>query len=213
MRAQTLLSGLKLMLVLLCFGQSVQATPLEPPVEDIIRWIETNDKISLSPVSDDLDALWELLDEPGTVQARARYAGYSNVFGLISGADGFQALPGVTINNGIITHEDPASSIALPDITGQFRLAIRTPEDQIWSSLAGENIDLLDHMVTWVDDNDPYHYFVAFEDLPFPGSDGDFNDLVLELHNVLDAPVPEPVTLSLLGVGLATLIWSRRRRV
>jgi Domain of unknown function (DUF4114)/PEP-CTERM motif len=167
----------------------------------------------LSRVSDDLDALWELLGEPGTVEARARYAGYSNVFGLISGVDGFQALPGVTINNGIVAHEDPTSSIALPDITGQFRLAIQTPTGQIWSSLATENSDLLDHMVTWVDNSDPYHYFVAFEDLPFPGSDRDFNDMVLELHNVLDAPVPEPVTLSLLGVGLATLMWSRRRKV
>lgn len=40
--------------------------------------------------------------------------------------------------------------------------------------------------MTWVNVNDPLHYFVAFEDLSFPGGDGDYNDVVLELRHIKD---------------------------
>lgn len=75
------------------------------------------------------------------------------------------------------------------------------------------NSDAFDHMVTWVDKNDEFHYFVAFEDL-LNGGDGDYNDLVIELHNFVDGPlaIPEPFSLALFGLGLAGLGFASGRR-
>lgn len=50
---------------------------------------------------------------------------------------------------------------------------------------------------------------VAFEDL-LDGSDSDFNDMVVGVDDV--STVPEPGTLALLGLGLAGLGMSYRRR-
>jgi hypothetical protein len=52
-------------------------------------------------------------------------------------------------------------------------------------------------------------WVLAWEDLPYGGSDQDFNDLVLIMESV--TPVPEPGTLSLLGAGLLGLIVLRQR--
>ena len=54
--------------------------------------------------------------------------------------------------------------------------------------------------------------FVAWEDLDATnGSDFDYNDLVFAFSNT-SASVPEPLTLSLLGAGLAGVFVLRRRR-
>jgi len=77
--------------------------------------------------------------------------------------------------------------------TGEtFMLAIQTPH-RTFTSADSLNTDGLDHMVTWVDDDDPYHYFVGFEDSP-GGGDADFNDLVVELQLVIDGPLVPPVS-------------------
>lgn len=209
------------------FSQWTLATPLyttvnagnERTVASIMSSIMEMDGISLMRVDDIKDEFWKL---PGgalqsTLLTRARYAGYNSSFGVLPGTsgalDGFQALVSSLSEQGVVGNEG-AEAFFPTELTGDFRLAIRTPTGQIWSSRASDNFDLMDHMVTWIDENDPLHYFVAFEDLAFPDSDGDYNDMVLELRNVIDGPlsVPEPGTLALTLFGLAGLAGFMKRR-
>ncbi len=212
-----------LFLAIVSFSQPTVATPLLTPISpgneialaSILNTISTADGITLARVDDTNDAFWALAGN-STVLARSRFAGYENVFGVIPGTAGgitdFQPLVSSLSNNGIVGNGGVET--VFPLLTGDFRLAIRTPTGQIWSSLALDNSDLMDHMVTWVDVNDPLHYFVAFEDLSFAKGDGDYNDMVLELRHIKDGPlsVPEPGSLILIALGLAMLIYTRRAK-
>ena len=66
-------------------------------------------------------------------------------------------------------------------------------------------------MVTWLiagvaghPDNHVGAFVIAFEDLSGLG-DRDYNDLVVEVRGVSDAPIPLPATLALVAAGLAGL--------
>lgn len=53
---------------------------------------------------------------------------------------------------------------------------------------------------------------VGFEDV-LGGGDQDFNDVVINVNNVTDtAPVPEPSTLVLIGLGFAGLAFARKKQ-
>jgi hypothetical protein len=55
--------------------------------------------------------------------------------------------------------------------------------------------------------------FIGWEDLTDgQGSDFDYNDLIFAFANTRLTQVPEPLTLSLFGAGLAGAVWVGRRR-
>ena len=55
--------------------------------------------------------------------------------------------------------------------------------------------------------------YVAWEDLTAgQGSDFDYNDLVFAFTNVAPTTVPEPISVSLFGAGLAGAAWINKRR-
>jgi hypothetical protein len=60
----------------------------------------------------------------------------------------------------------------------------------------------------------PAGTYVAFEDLPFPGADFNYDDESFVFTNTITTTVPEPSSYILLGVGLAGLMgysWKKRR--
>lgn len=172
---------------------------------------------TLVRVSDGGDQLW--ISEAGNSTAVARFAGDTNTFGYIGGWSGTPSatwMPQFTVTGGNGTLNPAVYTAALPTGGTQFRFGL-SGGGNLFSSQNSDNIDGLDHMVTWyiaggVGVGD---YVVAFEDLPGPlggGSDRDFNDLILTIAGA--RPTPEPGTLILLGSAAAGIyVWSRRRKV
>ena len=57
----------------------------------------------------------------------------------------------------------------------------------------------------------PVGTYVAFEDLPFPGADFNYDDESFVFSNVKGTSVPEPAALLLFGAGLSILAMRIRR--
>jgi hypothetical protein len=55
--------------------------------------------------------------------------------------------------------------------------------------------------------------YIGWEDLTLgQGSDFDYNDLIFAFANTTTRKVPEPLTMSLFGAGLAGAAWAKRRK-
>jgi len=199
----------------------------EPDIDELMASLEPD--LDLTRVSDHLDQLWELTpDNPelAAIRARARYAGYNSTVGVLPGASGDEFVELFMINdvnpadathpNRWQTDETEWLYLQQFDLAGDFfRLGLLVPTGNIFSSLSSDNSDGRDHVITWIDDADPYHYFVGFEDI-MGGGDNDFNDVILELRFVIDGVIdgnaPLPSSLALFALGMAGLGYSQARR-
>jgi len=155
------------------------------------------------------DKVWD--GEFAKASARGRYAGYDQSFGYIDGASG-----GIyhnlfdTVGYGL----SPSVTGEAVDINaiGQFRLA-RNGQNGVFSSLETDNLDGLDHMVTYqiqglADASNFVTWMVFFEDLNMiqggehaQWSDRDFNDLAVELKAAA-VPLPPAALMGLVGLAV-----------
>jgi hypothetical protein len=204
----------------------------------IIHALEMDLGGSLVRVDDGLDRIWQAIaNQQGNLVGRARYAadalrlgydsgaGYVDLvgniptgqvrvtaanLGMFSGAqstnyvDSFQA-----VGNWTPVSLAPGTLFAfiLSDLTLTNRWTSNNSGTGVGSAGYANSGNLDDHMVTF--QFSPTHYVIAFEDLPFSGSDRDYNDMVLEVRWL--TPVPLPAALPLLLSGLLGLVGFMRR--
>ncbi|MCN4144398.1 MAG: DUF4114 domain-containing protein [Thiohalomonas sp.] len=146
-----------------------------------------------------------------------KQAGFNNIFGITKtdGTD-FIGLIAAGVIKDLINNNE---SIDILNVAySDYLLAILTPQYNIFTSNSEQNRDQFNHMLTWYDDNNPNRYFVGFEDL-YNGGDKNYNDVVLELiysnssgSNPDTNQIPEPHSITLLGLGLIAYSLSGRRR-
>lgn len=134
-------------------------------------------------------------------------AGSNTTFSLVSSGGGYD----VVTNGRVEGHF--ASDV--------FGFYLRTPQHQTFFSEPSRNADRADHMYAYRGNGAAFSsgplagsvfaasmYLLAFEDLPIPRGDRDFQDFVATVNFI--TPIPLPAGAALLGVALAWLRFRRR---
>lgn len=209
-----------------------RATPMTEVVagsEPSLQAILDGTGHTLARVSDADDQVWSM-PEGRVLRARpyARYAGARSGFsvGAVGGPEGSMPEAGpdwigaldplfeAPATQGVVPGDTPWHDVvglaAGEAIAFAIDVGSRTHTSVPSANLLGD-----DHMVTWVDLSDPYHFFVGFEDVIGLG-DRDYNDLVVELWfepTPDPASIAEPSTLAVLVADMVCLRLLLRRRI
>ena len=113
-----------------------------------------------------------------------------------------------TVGSGVNTtwYSDPTLNSDQLDHMLAFYLP-ELAEQTAWIDTDDDGV--ADHLVTFTTDT----YLLAWEDLPLGHNlfDSDYNDTIFLVTKV--SPVPEPMTMALMGSGLAAMAGLRRRKV
>jgi hypothetical protein len=212
-----------------CAAGTVRAEPVLAGAGGLLDSLYGIDNLTaMDPVN---DRFWENLGDVEVI-VKAKYGRGRQTLGYLSGQSGGDFVPLLTVGGrGLL---DGVSAHFLEAEAGYwFRFGDRRGRrGPLWTSDPENNVDDLDHMLTWLITDDVGHadnqigaYVIAFE-IDRRAKKHDFNDLVVEVRGALDGPpgilrdpdlsVPAPAGLLLFGTGLSALgavAWRRRRQL
>lgn len=165
-----------------------------------------------------------ILDKP-IIGGRMLVAGTGEVTAIFLGTNAgyFNSLYLEAPDNALGTifdkNTDVGSTISLGTFAADtellFRLHVRNTGLDFFTGDAARNPDGLPHtlaLTSFDELSGLFVTFVGFEDL-YGGGDEDYNDFALLLTNVVDPVLPEPSIIALMGLGLAGIGYTRRRKV
>ncbi len=204
---------------------TINASPDEPDLVEILDSLYGAG--TYQRVDDDTDMVWQA--EFVSVVPRATYAGATQQMGYCMVCDGSDDVNLIGEAWGYTTFgvDEFAPMEMFMDPDAQFRL-FNSPTNHASVGRTLSDPSMLpdqsrDYMVTFQLLSDPDVYILAFEDwvATTPGSDFDYNDLVVQAtfrtSPSLPPPppppteTPEPGTLLLFGAGLLGAAWLRGR--
>jgi hypothetical protein len=164
----------------------------------------TNGVLTATRVDDSADQTFSGIVT--SIKALARFAGFSQTFGVMNSAGDFTSLM-TTSGMGYSITGSATTPVDLSDADYAFA---RTGGGTTVGSDTSLNSDSLDHMVTYLLSGSSISeptYVLFFEDLLGMGGDRDFNDLAIELTFAGAPGSPAAVPLPPMAfVGLATLL-------
>ena len=166
----------------------------------------------------DTDQIWH--DGTVTFAAQARYAAYQQYFGYRTGtAGGTGVTNGMAVSGSGFGVSGGGSWLVGPTAfqwirAGNASFTNDPNNGDVYSSIAANNADSTDHLVTYeITGLGNLRYMLFWEDLPLSGGhpgDYDYNDLAVEIQTITSVPLP--TTGALAGVGLLGVGMRRRRR-